>query len=53
MTRDEKVEAVIRAWNDAGPAPLYHERAKAKLWQEWPVLARAVDELARTHGLDA
>lgn len=40
------VEAVVKAWTDPGPVPEYHRKAQWDLWSEWPVLAKALDELA-------
>ncbi len=37
---------VAAAWNDPGPVPLNHVRAKRRLRRDWPVLARAVEALA-------
>ena len=38
---------VLRAWTVEGIAPGYHRAWQDKLRQEWPVLARALDRLAR------
>lgn len=43
---EKKIEAVIKAWNDAGPAPRIHEAAKEKLKKDWPALYKAVKELS-------
>ncbi|CCQ44335.1 hypothetical protein ARTSIC4J27_259 [Pseudarthrobacter siccitolerans] len=39
------LEEVYNAWNDSGPFPPIHRRAKRKLRQEWPALAGALDQL--------
>ena len=39
------LEEVFNAWNDAGPVPPIHRKAKRKLRQEWPALAGALDQL--------
>lgn len=36
---------VFNAWNDAGPVPSVHHKAKRKLRSEWPALAGALDQL--------
>lgn len=43
------IEEVINAWNDAGPHPPTHEKAKSELRRKWPVLANALDR-ASTQG---
>jgi hypothetical protein len=42
----KEVQAVIDAWNNAGPVPSYHHRAQADLFRTWPTLAVAVKNLA-------
>lgn len=44
----ELVFAVLRAWTDPGPAPLYHREMQHRLRQDWPVLAAALDALAKS-----
>ncbi|UJQ86846.1 hypothetical protein PQE16_gp56 [Arthrobacter phage Reedo] len=39
------LEEVYAAWNDAGPVPAIHRRAKRRLRSEWPALAGALDQL--------
>lgn len=39
------LEELYNAWNDSGPVPKRHHRAKARLRSEWPVLAGALDLL--------
>lgn len=39
------LEELYNAWNDAGPAPKHHHRAKRRLRSEWPALAGALDLL--------
>jgi hypothetical protein len=43
------IEAVIAAWNEPGPHPDWHERAKSQVRDAMPVLALALDRLARDH----
>lgn len=43
--RDAAIEAVVSAWQNAGPVPAYHYAMKSKLFREWPTLAEAVDAL--------
>lgn len=43
-------EQVAAAWLDKGPEPGYHYQAMGKLHTEWPVLAQAVERLARAVG---
>jgi len=43
----ELIERLIRAWNDAGPFPKYHQEAKRNLRIEWPALAEAIDAIDR------
>lgn len=40
-------EAVAAAWANPGPHPAYHRRMQAEVRQSMPVLARALDRLAR------
>jgi len=40
-----KLYQVRMAWRDPGIHPPTHHQAKAKLLREWPVLARALEEL--------
>lgn len=40
------VEAVLKAWTNPGPVPEYHRDMQRELTLKWPVLARALDELA-------
>jgi hypothetical protein len=39
------LEDVFDAWNEPGPHPSFHRRAKARLRSEWPALAGALDQL--------
>jgi hypothetical protein len=39
------LEEVVIAWNDPGPVPEIHYRAKRRLRAEWPALAGALDLL--------
>jgi len=48
MTKDAEVAAVIKAWTDEGPYPLYHREHQRELRREWPTLAKALDRLTRT-----
>ncbi|UDL14662.1 hypothetical protein SEA_KEALII_56 [Arthrobacter phage KeAlii] len=36
---------VFLAWNDPGPHPPTHYKAKRKLRSEWPALAGALDQM--------
>lgn len=38
-------EEVFAAWNEPGPVPTHHHKAKRKLRSEWPALAGALDQL--------
>lgn len=40
-------DGVCKAWTEPGVSPDYHYAMKAKLRQEWPALAGALDRLAR------
>lgn len=40
------VEAVLKAWTNPGPVQEYHRDMQRDLTFKWPVLARALDELA-------
>ena len=40
------VEAVVRAWTEAGPRPDLHRRAQRRLRKDWPTLAAAIERLA-------
>jgi len=44
------VEAVLRAWTDAGSQPQWHEQCKDELRDAMPLLARALDRLAAEAG---
>jgi len=47
-TRQSKgIQAVIDAWNDKGPHPLYHVAAQEQLRAHWPALASALDNLTK------
>lgn len=46
-------QATIDAWMQPGPHPAYHDAAKAQLRKQWPVLAKALDGLARRAELKA
>ena len=48
MTETEAVEAVRKAWTDAGPVPKVHEAAQRRLRAEWPTLAAAIEKLVAT-----
>lgn len=39
------VDEVFAAWNEPGPVPAHHHKAKRKLRSEWPALAGALDQL--------
>lgn len=41
------VEEVRNAWTDPGHNPSYHHSEKARLFRQWPTLARALDRLTR------
>lgn len=43
----DQLEAILDAWNDAGPMPDYHEHMKFKLRRDWPTLADALDEASK------
>lgn len=45
--RPESVADVVAAWTVQGPAPDLHRSMQARLRREWPILARALDKLAR------
>lgn len=40
------VDAILKAWTEAGPHPGWHKMAQAKVRAAMPVLARALDRLA-------
>lgn len=40
----QAMEAVVEAWTNPGTHPAYHAAAQARLRQEWPVLARAIEQ---------
>lgn len=42
---DEATLKVVRAWLYPGVNPGYHQRKMDELRRDWPVLARALDEL--------
>lgn len=42
----DRLEAIMKAWTDAGAVPDYHEHMKNKLRRDWPALAEALDKLA-------
>lgn len=44
---DDETQRVIDAWTNPGPMPSCHRAAQARLRSEWPVLARALDALAK------
>lgn len=46
-TREELIQPVIDAWNDPGRRPDIHAKFQAKLRREWPVLAQALEALAK------
>lgn len=48
----DAVEAVVRAWTDAGPAPTLHKAAIRRLHSEWPTLAQAIQALVDQHAED-
>ena len=41
--------AVVHAWMDSGPHPLYHEQMKQQVHKSMPLLARALDRLVLEH----
>lgn len=41
------IEAVAHAWNDAGSNPAHHHRMRAEVARSMPLLARALDRLAK------
>ena len=46
-SREELTQPVIDAWNNPGRRPDIHAKFQAKLRREWPVLAQALDALAK------
>lgn len=38
-------EKVYKAWRVEGVNPAYHRQQMARLHKEWPVLAKAIEEL--------
>lgn len=40
-------EAVVRAWTDPGKHPSWHHRMQQVVFKQMPVLARALDRLAK------
>lgn len=48
---DTKVQAVIDAWDDAGPVPDYHFVMKDWVRKNWPVLADSLDNLTTDHNM--
>lgn len=47
---DAAVRAVIAAWTDPGPEPLYHAQAQRQLTRGWPSLANALIDLSHAAG---
>jgi hypothetical protein len=45
--KEELVKKVIDAWLVEGANPAFHKMMKEKLKREWPVLARAIENLAK------
>lgn len=43
------IRRVINAWVNAGPAPWYHRLIKQQVYQKWPTLAVAVEQLCREY----
>jgi hypothetical protein len=41
------IRNVLKAWNDPGVNPSFHRRKQSQLHQEWPMLARALEQLTR------
>ena len=41
----EAIDAVARAWADAGPVPRVHRAAQKELRRDFPLLAQALDRL--------
>lgn len=46
----EAARHALEAWTDEGPNPDYHRRKANELRHTWPMLARALDELADAAG---
>ncbi|GEB46920.1 hypothetical protein MTE01_28650 [Microbacterium testaceum] len=46
--RSRDLDAIVAAWQDAGPVPSAHARAKYRLRRSWPTLANALDRAAST-----
>jgi hypothetical protein len=44
-------EAVVRAWADPGDRGGWHERARDEVRETMPLLARALDRMARQAGV--
>lgn len=42
---DDRLKAVIDAWDDAGPVPDYHYVMKDWVRKNWPILGNALDNL--------
>lgn len=51
MTILQATQQVRRAWVEQGRSPHYHLRMVAMLRKEWPVLAKALDDLDRAFRL--
>lgn len=45
MNREEATAKVIEAWTKAGSHPAYHFAMQKQLKREWPVLAKAIENL--------
>lgn len=43
--RDYAVKAIIKAIQDKGPEPTYHDNVMARHRHEWPALWKALDKL--------
>jgi hypothetical protein len=44
---DLAVKAIVLAWLVEGKSPYHHHQAQAKLWAEWPTLAKSIDDLVK------
>lgn len=42
---EKEIEALAKAWDYPGPVPEFHQQWRQRLWREWPMLAKAVQNL--------
>jgi hypothetical protein len=44
----DPIEAIFASWNEPGPHPEYHQKAKDEVRSAMPLLARALDRLRKS-----